>query len=51
MDGIVLLLEVLYDMLLMLLDESIGMDTGTIEEIFESNLSRLSVRRNENLLK
>lgn len=53
--GIVLPLEVLYDMLLRLLDESAdaGTDTDvdTLVDMSKSNLLRLSMRRRENLLK
>lgn len=51
--GMVLPLEVLYDTLLRLLDESAdaGTDTGTGTLLSESNLSKLFVHSKENLLK
>lgn len=49
--GIVLLLEVLHDTLVVLLDESTGAGTGTLGELSESNLFKLSMQRRENLLK
>lgn len=53
--GIVLSMEVLYDMLLRLFDKSAGTgtdtNTGILRELSESKLLRLSVRRRENLLK
>lgn len=48
---IVLLLEVLYDMLVVLLDESTSAGTSTLGELSESNLFKLSMQRRENLLK
>lgn len=50
----VLLLEVLYDILLRLLNESVDMVTGSdmlVEELSKSKLSKLFVRSRENLLK
>lgn len=52
--GMVLSLEVLYDMLLRLLDESVDTGTGIdmlVEGLSKSKLFRLSVQRRENLLK
>lgn len=44
-------LEVLYDTLLRLLNELADVNTGTLGDLSESNLSKLSMHRRENLLK
>lgn len=48
---IVLPFRVLFDMLLVLLDVSTGTDTCILSDMSKSNLSRLSIRSKENLLK